>query len=123
MPHLLVIDDELNIRNLLKLMLEREGFTVSLAENGSEGIKMYRQHQYDVIITDLLMPEKEGLETIIELKREDPGLKIIAISGGTSEGTMDFLKSARLLGADAALPKPFDQETLVRTVNDVLNQT
>ena len=82
MARILVIDDEPYILLMLKKMLEKDGHEVDMALNGMEGIKLFEKNRFDLLITDIIMPEKEGLEIIMELKKENPGLKIIAISGG-----------------------------------------
>ena len=83
MKRLLVIDDDDQMRQMLKQMLERAGYEIIDAPDGQTGIELYRQNPTDLIITDLIMPQKDGMETIIELKRDFPNVKIIAISGGS----------------------------------------
>ena len=82
MARILIIDDEPQIRSMLKLMLEREDYEVVEAPDGVEGIKVYRQNPADLIITDLIMPNKDGIGMIIDLKKEFPDVNIIAMSGG-----------------------------------------
>jgi DNA-binding NtrC family response regulator len=122
MARILIIDDDEQMRLMLQQMLTRAGHRVDPAANGLEGLALYRSHPADLIITDLIMPEKEGLETIIEFRREFPLAKIIAISGGGRVGSMDFLPLARRLGAARTLAKPFEREQLVEAVEEVLSQ-
>lgn len=88
----LVIDDEDLVRDMLRRALESAGIEVVVAADGREGLKAYLANPTDVVVTDILMPEKEGIETIIELKREHPNVKIVAISGGDPAGNTDFLR-------------------------------
>jgi CheY-like chemotaxis protein len=119
---ILVIDDEDLIRELVKEMLEAEGYIVSTAANGKEGVLLYRRELPDLIITDIFMPEMEGLETIRELQRGSPNVKIIAISGGGERGMLSFLAYAKRFGALGALEKPFSRQDLLRTVSEVLTE-
>ena len=120
MARILVIDDDEQMRSMLRQMLERAGHEVVLASNGLEGMRLYRQESTDLIITDIIMPEKEGLQTIRELKTEFPDLKVIAISGGGSKGNMDFLPVAKVFGAKRIVTKPFKSQVMLDIVDDVL---
>ena len=120
MARILVIDDEQPIRDLLKKALEKAGHGVEVAPNGKVGIEIQHQHPADLVITDLFMPEKEGLETIMELKRDFPDIKIIAISGGDRKGTLDFLPMSEKLGAHIAMKKPFTISEVLEAVNNLL---
>lgn len=120
MAHILVIDDERNVLESLSQALERNSHRVSLAKNGLEGLAQFRAGGLDLVITDILMPEKEGMETIIEMKRERPATPIIAISGGGRMSNMTFLDAAQKLGATAVLKKPFSVHDLLRVVSDCL---
>ena len=117
---ILVIDDDVQVLNVLHSALVREGYEVLKASNGKEGMKLYREDPVDLIITDLIMPEKEGIETIRELTAELPKVKIIAISGGGRIGPADYLHMAKMLGAKRTLAKPIERDELVRTVKEVL---
>jgi DNA-binding NtrC family response regulator len=121
MSRILVIDDDEQFRSMLRQVLGREGHEVVEASNGKEGMALFRAEPTALIITDILMPEQEGLQTIRELRHEFPEAKIIAISGGGPGGTMNFLKAAKLLGAQRTLWKPFDLDELRQTVREVLN--
>jgi DNA-binding NtrC family response regulator len=121
MARILIIDDEPNMRSMLRRMLHRAGHQVSEAGNGAEGIDSYERDPPDLVITDILMPKKEGIETIIALHRADPDLPIIAISGGGRSGGRDFLSSAEKLGACHTLPKPFRGDRLLSAVSECLS--
>lgn len=118
--NILVIDDEQLIRLQIRSALELEGYTVHEAANGNEGLARIAEVTPDVVITDILMPDKEGIETILELRRTHPKIRIIAISGGGRTGNKDFLRTAKHLGADRTLAKPFGLAELLRLVNEVL---
>lgn len=120
MAHILIIDDERPVRLLLRRIFEAEGHLVSDAAEGGEGIKLYRENPADLIITDLVMPGKEGLETIRELKHDYPDIKIIAISGGGRNMPGEYLRFAELMGAKTVLSKPVSKERLLEAVNELL---
>ena len=120
MALILIIDDEPQIRSMLKLMLEREGYEVAEAPDGIEGIRIYRQNPADLIITDLIMPNKDGIGVIIDLKKEFPDVKIIALSGGGLNKPEGYLKGAKKLGAACTLTKPIDRGEMLRAIKDVL---
>lgn len=122
MAKVLIIDDEEQMRGVIRQMLERAGHEVLEAEDGGRGMEVFRGSAVDLVITDILMPEKEGLETIMEMKREAPDTRIIAISGGGRAGTLNFLPAAEKLGASAILAKPFKGEELIKAVNDLLGR-
>jgi CheY-like chemotaxis protein len=123
MARILIIDDEPQIRSMLKLMLERGGYEVVEAPDGVEGIKIYRQNPADLIITDLIMPNKDGIGMIIDLKKEFPDVKIIAMSGGGLNKPDGYLKGAKKLGAACTLTKPIDREEMLAAVRDTLNDS
>lgn len=116
MARILIIDDEEQIRNLLREILEAEGHEIIVADNGKTGTKLYRENPAEIIITDLIMPEQEGLETIIELKREYPTVKIIAISGGGRMAPENYLIVAKKLGATYTFAKPVDRKALLDAI-------
>ena len=103
-------------------MLRRAGYEVVEASNGIEGLRLYREKRPHLVITDIVMPKKEGLETILDLKREDPQLKIIAISGGGRVGPESYLDIAEGFGADRILAKPFDSKELLEVMHDLLGE-
>lgn len=118
--HILIIDDDETMRLLLREILEKEGYEVSDAPNGAVGIIAHEKNPADLIITDMFMPEKEGISTIMDLNLNSPQTKIIAISGGGRDPNVDFLELARNLGAQHTLKKPFDKEELLGAVRDLL---
>jgi len=102
--------------------LQRAGHTVVEAEDGRAGARLYREQGADLIITDIFMPERDGLETIRELRREFPGVKIVAVSGGDRTGKMDLREGARAFGAARTLRKPFEPGELVKVVRELLDE-
>lgn len=118
---ILVIDDDAAVRNVVKRVLESEGYTVQVGENGLQGLELLKKITPRLVITDLIMPGKEGVELIVEIRKSYDDLKIIAISGGGRIGNMDFLAVARRLGADDVLAKPFDPDDLVALVQKHLD--
>jgi CheY-like chemotaxis protein len=121
MKRVLIIDDDEQLRSLLSQILERAGYAVQEAENGAIGIKMFQEHPFDLVITDLIMPEKEGVETIMELRRQFPQVPLIAMSGGGRTGPHDYLTLAKQLGARRTLPKPFSREEILQVVREALD--
>lgn len=123
MARILVIEDEEAIRELCRRVLVRAGHEVVDAANGEVGLRLYRQDPTDLIITDLFMPEKDGIETIRELRRDFPAVRILAISGGAkSAPSVTFLRVAAHLGAVETLAKPFSMEELLTAVTRALKQ-
>ena len=120
MIRILIIDDEPQIRKMLKQMVERAGYEAIVAENGKEGLKRNHENPADLVITDIFMPDKEGIETIMELRNDYPDIKIIAISGGGCKGQMNYLKVAKSLGATRTLNKPIQRAKLLETIREVL---
>jgi CheY-like chemotaxis protein len=119
-PVILLIDDEEPFRSVLRQVLRNAGYDVVEASNGAEGIKYFYEKPADMIITDIIMPEKEGIETIIELKNAYPDVKLIAMSGGGWYGTDIDFDMAKKLGAHT-LNKPFALQELLDVVNELLN--
>lgn len=120
MATILIIDDNDQTRRLIREILEQAGHTVHEAPNGEDGLHLVRQHPTDLVITDILMPEKEGLETILDLRQEFPHIKIIAISGGTERAHVNILDIARKLGAHKTILKPFEIQPFLKEVTEVL---
>jgi len=117
MPSVLVVDDEDQLRQLIREILEQAGYQVTEARDGKEAVQQYRLAPADVVIMDILMPEQDGLETTSTLRREFPNVKIIAITGSSEMiGILSFLDVAKMLGAHRALQKPFEMQTLLDTV-------
>ncbi len=120
MARILIIDDDNKVLGGYCKMLENEGYEVVVALNGKVGIGAFRDNPTDLVITDIIMPEKEGLETIMELIHDFPDVKIIAISGGGYGGPADYLQIARQFGAIHTLRKPIEREELLNTVQECL---
>lgn len=119
---ILVIDDDESLRESLRRTLRRDGYTVMEADEGGAGLLVLKNYPVDVVLVDLFMPGKEGLETIAELRRSYSGIAIIAMSGGGIRGQMDMLETARVMGASQTLAKPFARETLIETVKQAVRR-
>ncbi len=120
---ILVIDDDSTILEMISRMLKKEGYEVLMATNGKEGMQIFKTTpEIDLVITDLVMPEKEGIETIAELKRDFPHIKILAISGGSIVKTKTYLSIAKHIGADLTLSKPFVTQELLKSVQKLLEE-
>ena len=122
MPPILLVDDDIHICKLIRNMLEQDGYPTVSASNGSEAMQLFKDHRPDLVITDIVMPDKDGLETIMELKKTNHAVKIIAISGGGKVGPKSYLSLAERLGAAATLEKPIDRDQLLATVNALLSE-
>ena len=120
MAHILVIDDEDPVRNMLRQILERAGHEVAEAPDGNVGMQHVREHQIELVVTDILMPEQEGIETIRTLHRDFPQLKVLAISGGGRRRTLDVLIEAEFFGAHRILAKPFERTEFLEAVSTLL---
>ena len=120
MAKILVIDDEPSILLMIKKMLEKAGHEVDMAINGKEGMQIFEKNKADLLITDIIMPEKEGLETIVEMRKNYPDLKIIAISGGGRISADGYLPGAKLLGANMVFQKPLVQKEFLEAVSFLL---
>lgn len=123
MGRIMVVEDDKAVRELLQEILKRAGHEVIAARNGKEAIALYQDTPADLVITNILMPEKEGLETIQEMRRDDPDIKIIAISGGGQIGPADYLEIARRFGARRTFSKPFDRKELLAAVDELLGDS
>jgi DNA-binding NtrC family response regulator len=123
MAVILVIEDDDSFRNVLVQMLEKAGYQVLSAENGNLALKHCSESNPDLVLTDIIMPDKEGLETIQELLNLCPNLKIIAMSGGGKFGPNSYLPLAAKLGAKRTLQKPFMRDELLSTISEVLAET
>ena len=121
MAKILVVDDETPIRTLVSKIVMKDGHEVLEAENGVDACKSFQGNDIDLIITDLVMPEQNGIEMIIEIKKTHPNVKVIAISGGSGfSGQIDLLSVAKLLGAKHIIKKPFTVDQIRDAVNDML---
>jgi DNA-binding response OmpR family regulator len=120
MAKVLIIDNDPLLCDTLKMAAEGAGHTVVLAQNGREGLEIFETLKPDVVVTDILMPEKEGMETIVEVRRLNPGVPIIAMSGAAPTGNISFLKIAQKLGANRTLSKPFAMDAFVAAIAAVV---
>ena len=116
---ILVIDDDADVRDTIKWLLEAEGFVVSLAANGREGLILQRRQPAHIVLTDVFMPEQDGIETLWQLREEFPGLPIIVISGGGAARGTDYSVVVRELGVKNTLRKPFDPHELIAIVRQI----
>ncbi len=121
MKKILVVDDDDLIRDLIYEILEPNGFQVILADNGNKALAILDSEEVDLIITDIIMPDKEGIETIIDIKKKLPKAKIIAMSGGGQLDANSYLNIAKRLGVKATISKPFDPAKLLQTIQQVLD--
>jgi DNA-binding response OmpR family regulator len=117
---ILIIDDDPAMRSTVRKILEREGHDVREAVDGDEGLRVFRERPADVVVTDLIMPGKEGIETIVELREEAPDVRILVISGGGTMLAETLLSDAEAIGADASLPKPFSVDQLRNAIAALL---
>ena len=120
MARVLIVDDDEPIRKTLRRMLEPAGYDVVEAADGREGVELYKEDSVDLVLMDLIMPEKEGIQAAAELRHYDPEVKIIAISGGGRIGNFQVLRIAQKFGIEHALPKPIRLGKLLALVNEVL---
>src|SRR6266571_1748002 len=119
MARILVIDDDPDIRDTVRRILESRGHSVETASDGAAGIGHIAQRAPDLVITDIFMPGQDGIETLVELRKAFPTLKVIAMSGGAGGGLINLLHDAELLGADRTIPKPFTPRELITAVNEL----
>jgi DNA-binding NtrC family response regulator len=122
MSHILVIDDDISICLMLQHALEKPGYRVTVAHDGQKALAAHKADPADLVITDLVMPGMEGIETILELKRRSPALKIIAMSGGGMGKGADYLTMARKFGAQRTITKPFTIQQFTQAVAEVLGE-
>jgi two-component system response regulator (stage 0 sporulation protein F) len=123
MAKILVFDDEPSILLMLKKMLEKAGHEVDIALNGNDGLELFMKNQPDLLITDIIMPHKDGLEVVLELRKKYPELKIIAISGGGRIHPEGYLPTAKHFGADLIFQKPLVQKEFLQAVSLLLNES
>jgi CheY-like chemotaxis protein len=121
MPGVLIVEDDKELREMLKMSLLRRNFTVLEAENGKEAITHFKPALTDLVVTDLIMPEEDGLKVVIKLRELKPSIKIIAISGGGKVGPGSYLNLAKALGADAIYSKPFSINDLTAKIEQLLD--
>ena len=121
MSGILLVEDDKDLREVLKISLSRRGFKVFEAENGKEAIIRFKPSITELVVTDLIMPEEDGLKVIMQCREKKPALKIIAISGGGKAGPASYLNLAKALGADAIFSKPFSLNDLISKIEDLLD--
>ena len=121
MERILIIDDDIVIRSIIREALEEKGYTVSEAENGKIGLRLHDMQPYPLIITDIIMPDMEGLETINKIRKKDQDTKIIAISGGGMQDAQGYLDIAEKMGADEIISKPFEKQDIIEKVSFLLS--
>ncbi len=121
MPGILIVEDDKDLREMLKLSLTRRRFTVLEAENGREAITHFKPSVTDLVVTDIIMPEEDGLKVIMRLREIKPSIKIIAISGGGKAGPGSYLNLAKALGADNIYSKPFSINDMISRIDELLN--
>lgn len=119
MARILVIDDDEQVRSLLEKVIALAGYDVVSAADGVVGLQENERTPFDIVITDIIMPEKEGIELIMELKRDYPDVRVIAISGGGRFSPFSYLQTAKKLGADFTFEKPVDLEDLLSAIGDL----
>jgi DNA-binding response OmpR family regulator len=122
MNSVLVIDDDPVVCSVVQRVLERDGFTVASAGDAQTGLSRFAEINPDLVIVDILMPGKEGIATILELREANPDARILAMTGGGNFAAGDVLRIAELLGADNSLKKPFAPAVLLETVKRCLGQ-
>lgn len=121
MTSILLIDDDELVRNSLTIVLEEAGYAVTQAGNGNEGMRCFSRQAFDLVVTDLIMPEKEGVSVLLDIRKAAPQQKVIVISGGgRTKNTGFYLDVVKQLGADGMLEKPFDASTFSTLVSQVL---
>jgi len=116
----LVVDDEKGLRAVMRRVLEDKGFRVIEAADGNRALELVRQERPDLVISDIIMPDCDGIEAILAIKKESPATKVLAISGGGRVHAMDLLALAPRAGADDTLDKPFRQSELLKRVADLI---
>ena len=132
MTRVIIIDDEEDIRIVLKEIFVREGFDVAVASDGAEGLSLIRETGADLVITDIIMPGSDGVETAYDIRMEFPKTKIIVMSGGGNTGPLEYeptaiatnayLASAQAVGADLTITKPFNRQELIKAVRELTEQ-
>lgn len=120
MARILIIDDEATVRLAIRQMVEWAGHEAVEAENGEQGVALQRENPTDLVIADMIMPERHGIDAVAEIMRNDPDVPVIAISGGAMMGHADYLPIARKLGVRHILDKPFEMSQLLTAIRDCL---
>lgn len=120
MANILLIDDNIELLKMERSFLESAGHKVCTATNGIQAMQLVRKNSYELIVTDILMPEKEGIETILEIRKKYKSVKIIAVSGGGRIDAINYLDMALAMGATQTLQKPFSGKKLLEVITEVL---
>ena len=120
MPNILIVDDDDSVRKTLRRILEREGYAVVDCANGQEALRAVSEHGPDLVITDVYMPEMDGIEFLTSLRENDPDLPVLAVSGGARVSPDFVLEDASQLGADAVMSKPYQIDQMRQMVRDLL---
>lgn len=120
MSRILVVDDDPEVRLAVEIILRRQGHEVAVAGDGREGLKKFNAHDYDLVVTDMLMPELDGIEMIQAIRHTNLATKILAMSGAKVMGNTELLGMAAVLGADKILKKPFSPDQLIDSVNSAV---
>ncbi len=118
---ILLIEDDAILSSTLKNLIETEGYRVEIANDGLSGLNKYKNDRFELVITDIILPGKDGMEVISEIRQHDWKTKIIAISGSSSFPSNDFLLMASIMGADVVLTKPFEVEDLILAIKELLS--
>jgi len=119
-PTALVVDDDPTVRESLEILLEHYGFQVAVARNGRQGLAAFDKVVPDVVLTDIMMPEQDGIETIAAMRKARPDAKIVAMSGANPVGKANYLRMAVKLGADRGVPKPLSARELLSVLRAIL---
>jgi len=122
MAGILIVEDDNDLREMLKVSLMRRKYTILEASNGKEALAKFKPSLIDLVITDIIMPDEDGLKVIMKFREIKPAMKIIAISGGGKAGPANYLSMARALGADEIFPKPFSVNSLIAKIDDILEK-
>ena len=116
MARILLVDDDPMVRETIRHILAAEAHEVTIAQDGRVALNLFEKSAFDLVVTDIIMPERDGIEVITEMRQRQPDVRILAISGGGRIGNTDFLKIAGKLGAHAVIAKPFDPDEFVEKV-------
>jgi CheY-like chemotaxis protein len=122
MAGILIVEDDKDLREMLKASLSKLKYTILEASNGNEAILRFKPLITDLVITDLIMPDEDGLKVIMKIKEIKPSIKVIAISGGGKAGPGNYLNLAKVLGADEIFPKPFSINELIKKIAELLKE-
>jgi CheY-like chemotaxis protein len=123
MAHILVIDDDASILSLFGRFLESAGYSVALAPDGEEGMRLLKQKKPDLVITDIMMPGMDGLELLMKIRKQQLGIPVIAISGGMKSQPANFLPHAKKFGARRVFIKPVELAELLQAVQGLLSES